>query len=155
MHFTALEPGAKLLSAKNREPLRLIVTREPRSVAELATLAQRAPHSTCTGKPFKVLPGMRPREAWANRPLCVASAFSTAPDSLTFSSDPLDGDGTIHDTRTGGTWQTEHVMVPLPRSGRVEDMKGLIPNAIEKKWRKGGSAHARGKTLVLFREAAA
>ena len=45
VHFTSLEAGAKLLSAKNRELLRLIVTREPRSVAELATMAQRAPQN--------------------------------------------------------------------------------------------------------------
>jgi predicted transcriptional regulator len=43
--FTSLEAGAKLLSAKNRELLRLIVTREPRSVSELADMAQRAPQN--------------------------------------------------------------------------------------------------------------
>ena len=106
-----------------------------------------------TGKPSKVLPGMRPREALSNWLLCVAVNFSTTPDRLTFSSDPLDGDGIIHDTTTGETWQTEHVMVPLSRSGHVEDVEALILNAIEKKWRKGGSAYARGKTLVVFREA--
>jgi hypothetical protein len=56
-----------------------------------------------TGKPSKVLSGMRPREAWANWLLCVAVNFSTTPDRLTFSSDPLDGDGIIHDTKTGET----------------------------------------------------
>ena len=39
VHFTSLEAGAKLLSAKNRELLRLIVTREPQSVTELADMA--------------------------------------------------------------------------------------------------------------------
>jgi predicted transcriptional regulator len=43
--FTSLEAGVKLLSAKNRELLRLIVTREPQSVTELATMAQRAPQN--------------------------------------------------------------------------------------------------------------
>lgn len=45
VHFTSLEAGAKLLSAKNRELLRLIVTREPQSVTELADMAHRAPQN--------------------------------------------------------------------------------------------------------------
>jgi predicted transcriptional regulator len=45
VRFTSLEAGAKLLSAKNRELLRLIVTREPRSVSELANMAHRAPQN--------------------------------------------------------------------------------------------------------------
>jgi len=45
VRFTSLEAGAKLLSAKNRELLRLIVTREPQSVSELADMAQRAPQN--------------------------------------------------------------------------------------------------------------
>ena len=45
VHFTSLEAGAKLLSAKNRELLRLIITREPRSVTELAHMARRAPQN--------------------------------------------------------------------------------------------------------------
>ncbi len=45
VQFTSLEAGAKLLSAKNRELLRLIVTREPRSVSELAAMAHRAPQN--------------------------------------------------------------------------------------------------------------
>jgi predicted transcriptional regulator len=45
IRFTSLEAGAKLLSAKNRELLRLIVTREPRSVSELAEMAHRAPQN--------------------------------------------------------------------------------------------------------------
>ena len=45
IQFTSLEAGAKLLSAKNRELLRLIVTREPRSVSELAEMAHRAPQN--------------------------------------------------------------------------------------------------------------
>jgi len=45
VQFTSLEAGAKLLSAKNRELLRLIVTREPQSVTELATMAHRAPQN--------------------------------------------------------------------------------------------------------------
>jgi predicted transcriptional regulator len=45
VQFTSLEAGAKLLSAKNRELLRLIVTRTPQSVAELAGMANRAPQN--------------------------------------------------------------------------------------------------------------
>jgi predicted transcriptional regulator len=45
VQFTSLEAGAKLLSAKNRELLRLIVTRNPQSVTELADMAHRAPQN--------------------------------------------------------------------------------------------------------------
>ncbi len=45
VRFTSLEAGAKLLSAKNRELLRLIVTQAPQSVAELAAMADRAPQN--------------------------------------------------------------------------------------------------------------
>jgi predicted transcriptional regulator len=45
VRFTSLEAGAKLLSPKNRELLRLIVTREPQSVTELADMAHRAPQN--------------------------------------------------------------------------------------------------------------
>jgi predicted transcriptional regulator len=45
VQFTSLEAGAKLLSVKNRELLRLIVTREPQSVTELADMAHRAPQN--------------------------------------------------------------------------------------------------------------
>jgi predicted transcriptional regulator len=45
IQFTSLEAGAKLLSAKNRELLRLIVTRQPQSVSELADMAHRAPQN--------------------------------------------------------------------------------------------------------------
>jgi predicted transcriptional regulator len=45
VQFRSLEAGAKLLSARNRELLRLIATREPQSVAELADMAHRAPQN--------------------------------------------------------------------------------------------------------------
>ena len=45
IQFTSLEAGAKLLSAKNRQLLRLIVTREPQSISELAEMAHRAPQN--------------------------------------------------------------------------------------------------------------
>jgi predicted transcriptional regulator len=45
VQFRSLEAGAKLLSAKNRELLRLIATRKPESVHELAIMAHRAPQN--------------------------------------------------------------------------------------------------------------
>jgi predicted transcriptional regulator len=45
VQFRSLEASAKLLSAKNRALLRLIATREPQSVHELATMAHRAPQN--------------------------------------------------------------------------------------------------------------
>jgi predicted transcriptional regulator len=42
VRFHSLEAGAKLLSAKNRELLRTIATRHPRSVRELAEMTGRA-----------------------------------------------------------------------------------------------------------------
>jgi len=45
VQFRSLEAGAKLLSASNRELLRLIFTCEPQSVSELADMAHRAPQN--------------------------------------------------------------------------------------------------------------
>jgi predicted transcriptional regulator len=45
VQFRSLEAGAKLLSSRNRELLRLIATRQPRSVSELADMAHRAPQN--------------------------------------------------------------------------------------------------------------
>ena len=45
IQFHSLEAGAKLLSARNRDLLRLIATREPQSVTELAAMAKRAPQN--------------------------------------------------------------------------------------------------------------
>jgi predicted transcriptional regulator len=45
IQFHSLEAGVKLLSARNRDLLRLIATREPRSVSELAAMAERAPQN--------------------------------------------------------------------------------------------------------------
>jgi predicted transcriptional regulator len=42
VQFASLEAGAKLLSAKNRELLRTIAERQPKSVAELAAMTDRA-----------------------------------------------------------------------------------------------------------------
>lgn len=42
IQFRSLEAGAKLLSTRNRALLRMIATRHPKSVSELAALAGRA-----------------------------------------------------------------------------------------------------------------
>jgi hypothetical protein len=75
---------------------------------------------------------------------------STENRELEFSSDPVGGDGLIHDSATNETWPTEHVMVPRQSSGEAE---ALILKAIESKRRKGGASYATGKTLVVFLEA--
>jgi hypothetical protein len=107
-----------------------------------------------TGKPFEKFGGMRSREILANWLVCVATN-SVNGSKLTFSSDPIGGDGIICDVTTGETWPTEHVMVPRLRPGETGDAQGLILKAIEHKRDKGGAAYARGKTLIVFLEAGA
>jgi hypothetical protein len=107
-----------------------------------------------TGKPFKKFGGMLSREVLANWLLCVA-INSTDNRELTFSSDPVGGDGIVFDSATGETWPTEHVMVPRLRPGETGDGEALILKAIEHKRSKGGAAYAAGKTLIVFLEAGA
>jgi hypothetical protein len=97
---------------------------------------------------------MLSREILANWLLCVAI---NAVDNreLTFSTDPIGGDGVICDSATGETWPTEHVIVPRLRPGETGDSEALILKAIEQKRGKGGAAYAAGKTLVVFLEAGA
>jgi hypothetical protein len=106
-----------------------------------------------TGKPFKKFGGMLSREVLANWLLCVA-INSTDNRELTFSSDPVGGDGIICDSATGETWPTEHVMVPRLRpGGETGDGEALTLKAIEHKRSKGGAAYAAGKTLIDGRDA--
>jgi hypothetical protein len=106
-----------------------------------------------TGRPFKKLGRMLSREILANWLLCVT--FNAIEDrDLTFSSDPVGGDGIICDSASGETWPTEHVMVPRLRPGETADAETLILEAIEHK-RSKGAAYATGKTLVVFLEAGA
>jgi hypothetical protein len=107
-----------------------------------------------TGKPFEKFGGMRSREILANWLICVA-VNSVNGDKLTFSSDPIGGDGIICDVATGETWPTEHVMVPRLRPGEAGDAEALVLKAIEHKRDKGGAAYATGKTLIVFLEAGA
>jgi hypothetical protein len=107
-----------------------------------------------TGKPFKQFGGLRSREILANWLVCV-SMNAECEGTLTFSSDPIGGDGIICDELTGNTWATEHVMVPRLRDGQKDDTSKLILGAIEKKLNKGGEAYAAGKTLIVFLNAGA
>jgi hypothetical protein len=106
-----------------------------------------------TGKPFGRFGGMRSREILANWLLCVA-INSVNESKLTFSSDPIGGDGIICDEATGETWPTEHVMVPRLWPGQTGDAQTLILKAVEKKRRKG-AAYAAGKTLIVLLNAGA
>jgi len=105
------------------------------------------------GRPFKRFGGMRSREVLANWLLCAVLAAEAGTERFTFTSDPVGGDGIIHDTTTGETWPTEHVMVPKVRSDEPPDVEALILKAIEDKQKKGGAAYASGKTLVVFSNA--
>ena len=106
-----------------------------------------------SGKPFKRFGDMRSRELLANWLLCVVVNFEKGEDQLTFSSDPIGGDGIIQDIATDATWPTEHVMIPRPRAGRIQDAETLILRAVEHKNNKGGAAYASGKHLVVFMDA--
>ena len=106
-----------------------------------------------TGRPFKRFGGMRSREILANWLVCAVNNAETEAEQLTFTSDPTGGDGIIHDTQTGNTWATEHVMVPRAREGDTPDIKALILKAVEQKQKKGRAAYASGKTLIVFLEA--
>ncbi len=105
-----------------------------------------------TGRPFKKFGDMRSREVLANSLLCVVA---NAADNLqlTFSTDPLGGDGVICNPATDETWRTEDVVVPPLAAGKAGDAEELILAAIEKKRAKGGAAYAADKTLVVFLEA--
>ena len=125
----------------------------PVALKELEPFIRNGKHLQ-TGKPFKKLGGMRSREILANWLLCVAVNSATGGE-LTFTSDPVGGDGIICDMATGETWPTEHIIVPRLRAGQTGDAETLILKAIEKKRSKGGAAYATGKTLIVFLDAGA
>src|SRR3974390_2684046 len=75
-----------------------------------------------SGKPFKKFGGMRSREILANWLVCVALECATG-CKWAFTTDPVGGDGLIHDVATGDVYPTEHVMVPrlsLSQKGHTE-----------------------------------
>lgn len=103
-----------------------------------------------TGRPFKRFGGMRSREVLANWILCVVINFTAQEkERVTFISDPLGGDGILHDDASGFSFPTEHVYVPqsAAAAGNIEN---LILKKIEQKHAKGGKAYASGKILVVF-----
>jgi hypothetical protein len=104
-----------------------------------------------TGKPFQNFGDMRSREAVANWLLCAtANAIDGRNLSVASTSDPIGGDGIIHDEDTGESFPTEHVMVPRQIGGATADPQALILKAIDDKQKKGGAAYASGKSLVVF-----
>jgi hypothetical protein len=105
------------------------------ALSELELFIRNGQHLQ-TGKPFENFGGLRSREILANWLLCVA-INATDNRELTFSSDPLGGDGIICDSATEETWPTEHVMVPGLRPGDAGDAEALILKAIEQKRSKG------------------
>lgn len=106
-----------------------------------------------TGKPFKKFKGMRSREMLGNWLICAVNNSTEGSERYTFTSDPVDGDGIVHDSQTGNTWRTEHVMVPPFREGKTHDIHAAILDAVTAKQEKGGAAYAARKTLVVFLEA--
>jgi hypothetical protein len=102
-----------------------------------------------TGRPFRRFGDMRSREALANWLLCV-TINAADKRNLTFTSDPLGGDGLIRDPVTGEAWPTEHVMARAT-PGASADLNELVLAAIAKK-RDKGTAYAAGKTLVVLVE---
>jgi hypothetical protein len=104
-----------------------------------------------TGKPFKQFGDLRSRELVANWMICAAvNGEEGAGEYMEFHSDPVGGDGIIVNTKTGETWPTEHVLVPMPRGPSVPDIEASIAKAVSDKQRKGNAAYAGGKTLVVF-----
>jgi len=104
-----------------------------------------------TGRPFANFGGMLSREVLANWLICVVANEAHGDDArMTFTSDPLGGDGIILDTTTEETWPMEHVMVPYQPDGDPVDVGATIMKAVDAKNNKGGVAYASGKTLVVF-----
>jgi hypothetical protein len=121
------------------------------ALKQLEPFVKNAAHLD-SGKPFENFGGMRSRELLANWLLCV-TIQAVDKRQLTFSSDPIGGDGIVQDDATGETWPTEHVMVPRQGGGENAEAQALILAAIEQKRTKGGAAYASGKTLVVFLDA--
>jgi hypothetical protein len=102
-----------------------------------------------TGKQFDKFGGLRSRELLANWLLCATSNAESGTDDMTFTSDPLGGDGIIYNTATEDAYPTEHVLVPEERSGATVDPEARILEAIEHK-QKRGAAYGSGKSLVVL-----
>lgn len=109
-----------------------------------------------SGRPFKQLNGMLPREAVANWLMCAALDFEFGSGRMSFSSDPTGGDGVLHDSNNHRTWRTEHVMVRRPltieEAVNAKTVETQILQAVRKKQAKG-IQYASGKLLIVFLDA--
>jgi hypothetical protein len=146
---------AELTRTVGGRPMKYPITRFKNmevALKQLEPFVKNASHLE-SGKPFENFGGMRSREILANWLLC-ATINAVDKRQLTFSSDPIGGDGIVQDDATGLTWPTEHVMVPRQSGGENAEAQALILAAIEQKRTKGGAAYASGKTLVVFLNAA-
>lgn len=103
-----------------------------------------------TGRPLARFGGLRSRELLANWLLSVAVNFDRGAPEMSFTSDPVGGDGIIHDTVTGETWPTEHVLVPRAHPNEMQPIEAKIVRSIQRKQSKGGRAYASGKLLMVF-----
>jgi hypothetical protein len=78
----------------------------------------------------------------ANWLLCVVINFTTqATEQVTFSSDPIGGDGIIHHDASGFAVPTEHVFVPPGGAAAAGNIENLILAKIQQKHVKGGEAY--------------
>lgn len=106
------------------------------------------------GRPFNNFGQMRSREALANWLLCAVGNARRNEEMFGFTTDPAGGDGIIFTSSTEETvMMTEHVMVPLAREGKAQDVEKLALDQIQLKVSKGGAAYASGKTLIVLSEA--
>ena len=112
------------------------------ALKELEPFIRDAKHLQ-TGKPFDQFGGLRSRELLANWLLCATINAEKGTNDMTFTSDPLGGDGIIYNTSTEDAYPTEHVLVPEERSGSTVDAEARILAAIKQKRSKGGAAYAR------------
>jgi hypothetical protein len=109
-------------------------------------------HHLQNGKGFALMNDMRSREMLGNLLLCISVNSSTSPGRMIFTSAPDDvgGDGIIYDRVAEMGIPTEHVMVPAISRNAGRNAGELILEAVRLKVKKGGSAYASGKTLVVF-----
>jgi hypothetical protein len=119
------------------------------ALKELEPFIRNGQH-LATGRPFKQFGGMRSREVLANWLLCAVVNSAEETERVTFSSDPIGGDGIIHDDISGYAFPKEHVFVPQIGDAAGGNIENLILQRIEQKRIKGGAAYASGKTLIVF-----
>jgi hypothetical protein len=107
-----------------------------------------------SGRGFKSMNDMRSREALANWLMC-AVLNHIGQREMSFSSDPVGGDGVLHDAKTEQTFLTEHVMVSRHQGGEGSDAHKLVLDAVTAKNEKGKAAYASGKILIVFLDSGA